>query len=53
MKDKLFVEQVKHAVESYAKENVWDNDEDAVLTDFVEWLYKQYGIVYENKNGQS
>jgi hypothetical protein len=46
MKDKEFVDQVRHAVESYAKENVWDNDEDVVLTEFVEWLYKQYGIVY-------
>jgi hypothetical protein len=46
MKDKEFVDRVRHAVESYVTENVWDNDEDVVLTEFVEWLYKQYGIVY-------
>jgi len=46
MKDKLFVEQVRQAVDAYVAENVWDDSEDTVLTDFVEWLYKQYGIVY-------
>ena len=53
MKDKIFVDQVRHVVETYTKENVWDNDEDATLTEFVEWLYKKYGIIYEHKNGQS
>lgn len=51
MNDSEFVKRVKIASEVYKKENLIDPDEHQLMDDFVEWLYKQYGI--EFNNGQS
>jgi hypothetical protein len=49
MQDNDFLNRVDVAVKAYLKENVWDTDESRTLEDFIEWLYKQYGIVYNGK----
>ena len=53
MLDKEFVNKVRVAVEIYGKQHALTDEEDNVMTEFIEWLYHQYGIVYEKKNGQS
>lgn len=47
MTDKDFVQRVKIAAEVHKKENLIDPDEHQIIDEFIEWLYKQYGIVYE------
>jgi hypothetical protein len=47
MLDKIFVEKVQIAIKTYAADHALTDEEDNVLTEFTEWLYKQYGIVYE------
>lgn len=49
MLDKDFVKKVQIAVEAYSKEHALTDEEDNLLTEFTEWIYKQYGIVYEGK----
>lgn len=47
MQDKEFLDRVKIGVEAYIKDQIWEEHEQEVLEEFVKWLYKQYGIVYD------
>ena len=47
MLDKDFVKRVEIAIKSYTSEHALTEEEDNLLTEFTEWLYKQYGIIYE------
>jgi hypothetical protein len=51
MLDSDFVKRVQVAVEAYTNDHALTDEEDNILTEFVEWIYRQYGIIYENKNG--
>lgn len=53
MIDRDIVERFRVAAEVYKKENLIDADEHQVIDDFIEWCYRQYGIVYRKQNGNS
>jgi len=46
MNDKDFLNRVKIGMDSYIKEQIFEEDKIETLEEFLKWLYKQYGIVY-------
>ncbi len=46
MQDKDFLNRVKIGMDSYIKEQVFEDEKIETLEEFLKWLYKQYGIVY-------
>jgi hypothetical protein len=52
MNDKEFLDRLEIGLSAYQKENIWDFEEDKVLEDFVDWLYKQYGFIRKS-NGNT
>lgn len=53
MGDKEFLNRLEIGIQTYQKENIWDFEEEQVLEDFVNWMYKQYGFIRENLDGKS
>jgi hypothetical protein len=50
MQDKEFLNRVKIGLDTYIKSEIYEDEKIETLEEFVKWLYKEYGIVY---NGQS
>jgi hypothetical protein len=50
MLDKEFLNRIRTGVDAYIKDQIWDEKETEVLEEFVKWLYKQYGIVYDGNS---
>ncbi len=49
MQDKDFLARIKVGLDTYIKENIDDYEEAIVLEDFLKWMYKQYGVVFDGK----
>lgn len=47
MNDKDFLNRIKIGMDTYIKDNVWDGEEAVLLQEFLKWMYKQYGVVYD------
>jgi len=50
MTDKEFLERLQLGMNAYVKANIYDADDHEILENFVEWLYKEYGMVYKHGN---
>lgn len=48
MTDKDFLNRVSIGVDTYIKEQIFEEEKIETLEEFLKWLYQQYGIVYGN-----
>jgi hypothetical protein len=46
MTDKDFLQRLKIGVDTYIKDEVFEDEKIETLEEFVKWMYKKYGIVY-------
>lgn len=46
MQDKEFLNRVKVGLDSYISKEIDNYEEAIILEEFLKWLYKEYGIVY-------
>lgn len=53
MNDKDFLNRLEIGIQAYQKENIWDYEEEQILENFVDWMYKQYGFIRDKRDGQS
>lgn len=54
MTDKDWLERVKLGAKVYNSQRLHRDFQADEVNKFIEWLYKQYGVVYEREdNGQS
>jgi len=50
MTDQEFLERLRIGMNAYVKDSIYDADDHEVLENFVEWLHKQYGMIYKHGN---
>lgn len=46
MTDKEFLNRIKIGIDTYIKDQIFEEDKIETLEEFLKWFYKQYGVVY-------